>query len=250
MLQDMLVVWDKEDALMALFEGTTILGEKLPETKGRPLVAEQNYIDVDGQKVEVLCRLNRPNAALLSNVFSEEECAELIQYATSKGLKNSGVVDAETGKSIDHEARTSTSVCMTRFETPLVEKLEKRLAELTGWPVENGEGLQILRYEIGQQYKPHFDWFDPKKVGGVAHLARGGQRVATTVVYLSIPEDGGGTKFSEVGLEVNPRVGGAIFFNDVDEFGEPEKISLHSGTPVIKGYKIVATYWQRERPFK
>ena len=45
---------------------------------------------------------------------------------------------------------------------------------------ENAENIQILRYEQGQKYEPHFDYFHDK-----VNQARGGHRYATVLMYLS-----------------------------------------------------------------
>lgn len=243
-------VWSSDDAAQALNQGLTALGlpqswqVALPDIR---LSAEKST--VQGQAIRMLGQFKRPRAVLLDNVLHQTECEAVIEYAMQKGLKHSGVVDQETGYSVQHQARTSTSVEFTRAETPLIDTIERRLATLTDWPIDNGEGLQVLRYAPGQQYKPHFDWFDPQHPGSARHLQRGGQRVATTVIYLATAEEGGGTCFPKVGLEVSPRTGGAIFFHSTDMTGQPDAMSLHAGTPVVQGTKIVMTYWQRERPF-
>lgn len=252
MLSRMLkTTWQYEQAILALDEGMALLG--MPPIVWRPRVPtipDEDTIQIDDRAIRVLGRFSSPRAALLDGLLSPEECSGLIDYAYSKGLKNSGVVDGSTGESIQHRARTSTSVFLTRAETPLIDSIEQRLSRLTNWPIGHGEGLQVLRYEAGQEYKPHFDWFDPQKPGSANHLKRGGQRVGTTVIYLATPEEGGGTQFPKSGVQVYPRAGGAIFFADVDAAGRPDEMSLHSGMPVVKGSKIVATYWQREGPFR
>jgi len=243
-------VWSPDDAAQALDLGLAQLGLPTQWRVSLPAIAPQgDVIDAMGQSVKVLARLDRPRAALLDNVLSEQECAALIRYATDKGLKASGVVDRDTGQSVAHQARTSSSVFFTRAETPLIAAVELRLAALTGWPVANGEGLQVLRYEPGQQYKPHHDWFNPDNPGSASHLQRGGQRVGTTVMYLAPAQAGGGTRFPKAGLEVLPRAGGAIFFANLDAAGRTDDLSLHAGTPVLEGTKVVMTYWQREREF-
>lgn len=243
--------WKYEQAVLALSEGLAVLS--MPPVAWRPRVPaipDEDTIQLGERVIRVLGRFSNPRAALLDGLLSPDECGNLIDYAYSKGLNKSGVVDGETGESVKHHARTSTSVFLTRAETPLIDTIEQRLAQLTNWPISHGEGLQVLRYEAGQEYKPHFDWFDPKKPGSANHLKRGGQRVGTTVIYLATPEEGGGTQFPKSGVQVYPRAGGAIFFADVDVSGRPDEMSLHSGMPVIKGSKIVATYWQREGPFR
>jgi prolyl 4-hydroxylase len=114
--------------------------------------------------------------------------------------------------------------------------------------VENGEGLQILHYRPGAEYKPHYDYFDPNEPGTPTILKRGGQRVATLVMYLSEPEKGGGTIFPDVHLEVAPKRGNAVFFSYTR--AHPSTRTLHGGTPVIAGEKWIATKWLREGEFK
>jgi prolyl 4-hydroxylase len=134
-----------------------------------------------------------------------------------------------------------------RGEYPLCERIERRLAELVNWPYENGEGLQVLRYKNGAQYVPHYDYFDPAQPGTPRILERGGQRVATIVMYLRTPERGGGTVFPDIGLEVAPIKGSAVFFSYDRPY--PDTKTLHGGTPVTLGEKYVATKWMREREF-
>jgi hypothetical protein len=125
-----------------------------------------------------------------------------------------------------------------REENELCARIEARIARLLDWPVENGEGLQVLHYLPGAEYKPHHDYFDPAKAGTPSIVARGGQRVGTVVMYLNAPENGGGTSFPDVALEVAPIKGNAVFFS----YDRPHPITrtLHGGAPVIAGEKWVA----------
>jgi prolyl 4-hydroxylase len=252
MVADMVAkVWSFEDASSAIDEGLVAL--KLPGhwRPAQPTFPASNHLLLsDGRQVSVLARFRKPRIVLMGGVLTATECSELISYAVAKGLSRSVVVEGQTGDGVGHEGRTSSSVCMTRAESPLIETLERRLCEITGWPLTHGEGLQVLQYAPGQEYRPHFDWFDPAHPGSASHLATGGQRVATTVVYLKVPDSGGGTTFPSAGVEVLPPVGGAVFFQDVDVLGRPDAMTLHGGLPVDVGLKVVATYWQREGPFQ
>jgi prolyl 4-hydroxylase len=133
-------------------------------------------------------------------------------------------------------------------ETPLIQKIEQRISDLTGIPVENGEGIQVLRYEKGQQYKPHFDYFPEDKEGSATHIKNGGQRIATFLMYLNTPESGGATIFPDAGLEVHAQEGNALLFR----YNTPtaDSKTLHGGTPVEAGVKWVATKWLRVNEFK
>lgn len=70
-----------------------------------------------------------------------------------------------------------------RNQDPIVGDIERRLAMWTKVPEENGEDIQVLRYENGQEYGAHWDWFDdPVKH---ADQLTAGNRVATVLMYLS-----------------------------------------------------------------
>jgi prolyl 4-hydroxylase len=106
----------------------------------------------------------------------------------------------------------------------------------------------VLRYQPGAQYLPHHDYFDPAQPGATSILARGGQRLATLVMYLNTPEAGGATTFPDVGLEVAPIKGNAVFFS----YSRPDAATrtLHGGAPVQAGEKWVATKWLRQWEFR
>jgi prolyl 4-hydroxylase len=105
-----------------------------------------------------------------------------------------------------------------------------------------------VRYDIADEYRPHFDWIDPTLPGLRQHLEFGGQRVATFILYLSNVDSGGSTSFPSVGLEVIPRKGSALFFLNTDSQFAPDELTLHAGKPVIKGVKFVANKWLRQYP--
>jgi prolyl 4-hydroxylase len=187
-----------------------------------------------------------PRVLVFGGLLSHAECDELIEQARPR-LARSETVDNATGGSEVNAARTSDGMFFERGETPLIARLEQRIAELVDWPVERGEGLQILRYRPGAEYKPHHDYFDPKYAGTPKILERGGQRVATVVMYLNTPDGGGATTFPDVGFEVAPVKGNAVFFSyDRAHVGTK---TLHGGAPVTAGEKWVATKWLREGTF-
>ncbi|MFN2350259.1 MAG: prolyl hydroxylase family protein, partial [Thioalkalivibrio sp.] len=90
----------------------------------------------------------------------------------------------------------------------------------------------------GAEYKPHYDYFDPARPGGHVALMRGGQRVASLVMYLNTPKHGGATTFPDVNFAVAPIKGNAVFFSY--DRPHPSTATLHGGAPVIEGAKWVA----------
>ncbi len=200
----------------------------------------------DGQVVRVVVSMRDPRVVVFADLLTDEECVALRQLAAPR-LARSETVDNTTGGSEVNAARTSAGMFFGRGETALIARIEQRIAALLRWPVENGEGLQVLHYRPGAEYKPHYDYFDPAQPGSATILQRGGQRVGTLVVYLNTPEAGGGTIFPDVQLEVAPVQGHAVFFSY--DCAHPGTRSLHGGAPVIAGEKWVATKWLRERRF-
>lgn len=207
-----------------------------------------NIIQLPDREVRVLMNADQPRVVLVGNLLSDDECDQLCAY-TANRLTPSPVVDAVAGGNAVHEHRTSKGAMLQRSETELIGRIEARLAALTNWPVENGEGMQVLRYETGHEYRPHFDWFDPEQSGPAKHLAHGGQRLASIVMYLNDVAEGGGTSFPAVGLQTQPGKGCAVFFCNVDAFGVPDKLSLHAGLPVGSGVKMIATKWLRANKY-
>lgn len=60
--------------------------------------------------------------------------------------------------------------------------------------MDHGEVFYLLRYEEGQQYKPHWDYFANDETG-MSHIGQSGNRIATVLFYLGTPEEGGETIF-------------------------------------------------------
>lgn len=241
--------WSEPDAKAALSSGIAqVFPQLVTPVVALPVVPATGTMRCDGRDIAVVLGLASPAVALCENVLSAAECAELLNYAHERGLRPSTVVDESTGQEMPHPERTSAGVMLRRAETPLIDRIERRLAELTAWPIANGEGLQILRYRKGEEYRAHFDSF-PDGAGGAVHTARGGQRVNTVLVYLQSPEVGGATAFPGAGVTVCPQAGSAVIFRNVDMTGCRDPASLHAGLPVEQGEKVVMTYWQRAGAF-
>ena len=214
---------------------------------GAAITAGTPAIRAGDRDVRVVMAMTLPRVVVFGELLSAEECAELIALARSR-LARSETVETSTGASAVNPARTSDGMFFEPAEFPVCARLEKRIAELVGWPLENGEGLQILRYGPGTEYRPHYDFFDPQEAGTPAILKRGGQRVASLVCYLNTPEAGGATVFPDIGLEVAPVQGNGVFFSY--DRPHPATRTLHGGAPVDAGEKWVATKWLREGKFE
>ncbi|WPH21784.1 2OG-Fe(II) oxygenase [Variovorax paradoxus] len=233
--------------LEAGFPHVEVARPRRTEMPGPDLEGASLYIDAGDRRVQVLQTMRHPRVVVFGNLLSPEECEGLIAAARVR-LARSLTVETRTGGEVLNVDRTSEGMFFERGENDIVARLEQRIAALLRWPVEFGEGLQILRYAPGAQYRPHYDYFDPGEPGTPTILKRGGQRVATLVMYLQEPGQGGATTFPDVGLEVAPVRGTGVFFSY--EEPDPATRTLHGGAPVLAGEKWVATKWLREREFK
>lgn len=197
--------------------------------------------------VRVIMDLAAPRLVVVADLLSPQECEALIAAAKGR-LQRSETVSTQRASTAEvNAARTSEGMFFQPGELPVVSALERRIAALFQWPMEQAEGLQVLRYQAGAQYRPHFDHFDASSPGGQVALARGGQRVGTVVVYLATPEQGGATVFPDLGLQVHAHAGHAVFFSyDLSQGGAGV---LHGGAKVEVGEKWVATRWLRENKF-
>jgi prolyl 4-hydroxylase len=250
--------WDEDTAMDAL--ETTLQQYLATQAKVQPqvlpppvpvpepdLAAASSVLRAPDREVEVLMAMRSPRLIVFGGLLSDDECDQMVELARPR-LARSETVHNPSGGSEVHEARTSDGMFFERGEHAVIDRIERRLAALLNWPVENGEGLQVLRYRPGAEYKAHHDFFDPAAPGTPTILQRGGQRVASIVMYLNTPPRGGGTAFPDVGVEVGPMRGNAVFFS----YDRPHVVtrSLHAGLPVLEGEKWVATKWLREREFR
>ncbi len=203
-------------------------------------------VDGGDREVKVVMALRQPRVVVFSDLLSVEECDGIIALATKRLARSETVATAADGSEVN-AARTSDGMFFERGETDLIDRVEKRIAALLRWPLDHGEGLQVLRYRPGAEYQPHYDYFDPGHVSTPNILKRGGQRVGTLVIYLNTPTAGGSTIFPDVGLDVAPVKGNAVFFSY--DRPHPSTQSLHGGSPVLEGEKWVATKWLRQATF-
>lgn len=180
---------------------------------------------------------------VVSAFLTPEECRQLCARI-DRNRQPSGLL----GEIYDPEFRTSES-CNLDPHDPLVKKVEKKITALIGIQPEHGETIQGQRYAVGQQFKPHHDFFYTDQLYWPDEEKVGGQRTWTAMMFLNEPEAGGQTNFPKANIRVTPRAGNLLAWNNLDADGDPNPFSLHQGMPVEAGVKYVITKWYRERPW-
>jgi prolyl 4-hydroxylase len=187
-----------------------------------------------------------PQVSVISDLMSIAERAHLIRLAAPM-IRPSRVVRQSGDEGGTNPARSSGDMVFRgAFPDVVVRAYVRRVARLAGLPVSHCEPLVVLHYGVGDEYTPHFDFFDDRYT---QELSRGGQRIRTVLGYLNTVTAGGATGFPMLGREV-PAVGGAgLMFDNVSADGAPDTRSLHAGRPVEEGQKWTATLWFREHDF-
>lgn len=190
-----------------------------------------------------------PLVYTFDHFLSDSQCDALIALARPH-LKRNTVIDRSSSRLLVDSARTSLGMFFPLdSKEQVLQTIEAKMSEATLIPQEHGENLQVVYYGTGAEYRPHYDTFDPSTPGGKVHYARGGQRIATLIVYLNDPIEGGETVFPKASLQVLAQKGKALLFFNVDANGQVDLQSLHGGAPVIEGEKWILTKWFRELPF-
>ncbi len=200
------------------------------------------------QPVELRLQSARPHVMTVDGLLSADECRLLIANAESH-LQRSRTVDPETGLPVSQEIRTSSDAAFDAIlEDLALRAVQLRMAIAAGVPLVHAEHLVVLRYEPGQEYRPHRDY---RPLSSIERDRPGaGNRLRTICVYLNDVEAGGQTEFPVAGLKVEPRPGRAVIFDNLHPDGSPDVNSLHAGLPVERGEKWLATLWLRQAPYR
>ena len=64
--------------------------------------------------------------------------------------------------------------------------------------------------------------------------------------YLNDTHKGGHTRVNKLDVGFIPRIGLALFWNNLCEDGNPNPWTMHHGMPVLEGEKYIITKWFRE----
>lgn len=189
----------------------------------------------------------KPLVAIIRNFASADECDEIVRrsgdWSTMARARvfNGGISRKRQSYQFSIKPNLLDSADMV---TSLISRMFALTRNLTGFAVypPGQEPLNVVLYrDVGDEYRPHCD-------GGChGRSYERGERIATSILYCRIPELGGATTFTNDALKVVPRSGDMLLFAYwlggnlmAGQDGE------HSGCPILKGQKLVATQWYRE----
>jgi prolyl 4-hydroxylase len=174
------------------------------------------------------------------NFLSANECDDLI-VDISENLQESTITNPNGNK----KDRTSLSAYMSG-NNPKFVSIDEKIHDFMKIPKKNGEGIQGQKYLIGQEFKPHTDFFHETEEYNIKHIGDRGQRTWTFLLYLDTPEEGGETQFTKININIKPIKGMALFWNNLLPDFKGNVYSTHAGLPIIKGEKNIITKWFRQ----
>ena len=135
--------------------------------------------------------------------------------------------------------RTSSSSFLD--DDAIICKLRNSVCKLYSFNKKNSENFQYVKYEVGQEYAPHYDAFD---LDEIKKDGRKKQRVITNIIYLNDAFTGGETCFPQLDISINPQAGMMISFeNCMSETTYLNPFSLHQSKPILSGEKHILTLW-------
>ena len=197
---------------------------------------------------------NEPDVTLIKNFLTEEECDYIINLGEPH-IKKSEVC-GKNGSRPDKSRTSMTAHIGKKFlrndnPDPVLTRILEKTNSYCGLPVENIEPIQLVRYEPGQYFKPHYDYLDTKVDMYRENVAKNGQRKYTFFVYLTdVPKNAGGTTyFPRLNKHFSGGKGDAIYWDNMGDNGKEDKRMLHSGTELKKGKKYGLNIWVRDKEY-
>jgi prolyl 4-hydroxylase len=190
-----------------------------------------------------------PLVQVIDDFVTEAERHHIIHLAADR--LDTALVSA-VGDATTSDGRTGRVGWVKHDETAIVHGLVERVCDLVGIPIGHAESLQVVHYGKTQEYRPHFDAYDMNTEKGRQRTKKGGQRIMTALMYLNDVEEGGGTIFPTLHLEVEAKPGRIVIFHNLADhtladFTRHPK-SLHGGSPVDAGQKWACNLWFRAAP--
>jgi len=174
--------------------------------------------------------------------ITDEESDELIAIVENSAHKLTTLGGGEQKHRIAYGSWVENS-------NPIADYIKTKIADYLDIPKENMERIQLVRYPVGGEYKPHYDGFHKNTNYYDPEIDKGGQRKLTALIYLNEDFKGGETAFPKLGITVTPQKNKLIAWGNLKKTGELDHDSLHAGLPVTEGVKYIAVVWIRENKF-
>ena len=180
-------------------------------------------------------KIGQTGISVIDGFCTNEEAKAIIELA-KLGLNRSGVV--ENGKFVIAPGRQSETAWVfgAGNPDPLLLPLACRAAALTGLPYTHLEAVYVTRYQEGGHYDEHVDYGDSFSI----------DRLYTILLYLNDlpPEQGGATAFPRLNIKVQPKLGRAVSWTNLNPDRSAHHETSHAALPVkAGGEKWAIQFW-------
>jgi len=179
-----------------------------------------------------------PFIAICDSFLTEDELQVFLDLEITQ---NSGV--GHTFNDDPNPSRTSKSYYPKRQEfLDTTKKIVNRVNQefSRNYTVQNTEDLQVTQYEEGNFFIAHRDFHNFDRNNPLVSQ----DRIATALLYINDDFEGGETYFPVFDISVKPAKGMLLFF----EYPTWQDLTIndntiHEGTVVRRGKKVIATQW-------
>jgi prolyl 4-hydroxylase len=193
---------------------------------------------------------------LWQDVINHDDCDRLINLCRPAVINTM----AGVGGNNYHTIRKADSIWLDEEwlkpnDAKLVSNIRETISELSEKPISMLERLHIIRYNEGDYFLPHYDFFSQKnEYSDIVHAISDSddmseQRTESWMLYLNDDFTGGETFFQRENIIIDARKGGIVSWKNICKDGSLNFDSLHSGEKINSGEKWIAITWIRNKNY-
>ncbi|XP_017058805.1 prolyl 4-hydroxylase subunit alpha-1 [Drosophila ficusphila] len=215
-------------------------GRKLPEKRtGAPLSC---YLDGKRHAYFTLAPLQvepvhlDPEINVYHGMLSSNQIMSVFEEADKLEMVRSAVAGSGGTRAV-RDLRVSQQTWLD-YTSPVMKSISRIIQFVSGFDMAGSEFMQVANYGVGGQYEPHPDYFEvnlPKDFKG--------DRISTSMFYLSEVEQGGFTVFTKLNVFLPPVKGAMVMWHNLHRSLDVDARTLHAGCPVIVGSKRIGNIW-------
>lgn len=176
----------------------------------------------------------------IPNFLTDEECDKIIEMSKSELVPSLVYTD---NKDLYITENRKSKQCWFDDNKLFIKTLSDKIKNYTNTNNKYHEKLQVVNYEPGGFFIPHYDACDGDTEYCERMNGNNGPRYLTFMVYLNDDFEGGETIFPIINKLVKPKKGKAVLFKNVNDNGNIINQSFHGGEPVKSGEKWIINKW-------
>ncbi|XP_030369268.1 prolyl 4-hydroxylase subunit alpha-1 [Scaptodrosophila lebanonensis] len=214
-------------------------GRRVPESTTTPLKC---FLDSKRHAIFRLAPLKveqvhlDPDINVYHGILTNSHIAGILEQAEEHVMQRSGVAGGKD-KSLIRDLRVSQQTWLN-YSSPIMEHVHDLVAAISGFDMKSAEIMQVANYGVGGQYEPHPDYFDYLLPAGYE-----GDRISTSMFYLSDVAQGGYTVFTRLNVFLRPIKGAMVMWHNLHRSLRPDVRTQHAGCPVLVGSKRIGNIW-------